>query len=90
MFVDRCREDLAGRSAEPFGFTNGREGPADLGELVRPPPALVVALLLGPKPRRCKVGLAYRPLVCEVILDPEGGRGTPDRNQQRDPLLPVL
>ena len=25
IFVDRCREDLAGRSAESFGFTDGIE-----------------------------------------------------------------
>ena len=63
----RCK-DLAGRSAEPFGFTNGREGPADLGQLVGPPPALVVALLMSPKPRSGEVGLAYRPLVCPPRL----------------------
>src|SRR5260370_1181066 len=42
IFVARRREDLACRGAEAVGLPYGREGPADLGELVGPPPALLV------------------------------------------------
>src|SRR5258705_3516499 len=63
IFIARCREDLAGRGAEAVGFSYLREGPADLGELVGPPPALLVGLRAGLQPRPCKMGLAYRPFV---------------------------
>ena len=34
ILIARCREDLAGRSPEPFGLPYGSEGPADFGELI--------------------------------------------------------
>src|SRR5450755_3247077 len=65
-FIDRRREDLAGRGAEAFGFACGREGPADFGEFVCPPPALLFGLLSCPKPGRRKVGLAHRPFLRQL------------------------